>query len=422
VGVHYLGSLREKGVLSEILRGLDLLDRIKLIRNDPTDRIITPDKTIFIRKDQNKTINELISHFPKEKENIKRLFNLIINEDFLSLYSKLRNRTFQDLLDIFLTDHKLKAILSTMLGNLGLSSSQSSGFVGAIIYKEFVLDGGYYPKGGIQNLPDLLAEKFREYGGVLLLSNRVTRIMTKQKKVMGVKLQDKGCIVSKFVVSNVDAHLTFNTLLDCECNERKVVNKLKISNSAFVVYLGLKKQLNIKPKHFTTWFFSTYDIEKCYNFQSDKKKQLIPSFDYLLCSFPSLIDKSLVPSGKGIMRIFVGARYASVKMWENSKNELYNKIITRASRMLPDLAESIELKVIGTPRSFYNYTSNRNGALFGWQALPSQTSKSIFPYQTSIKNLYLSGHWVTNGMGQSGISVVALSGREAAKIIVSAKG
>lgn len=272
VGVHYLGSLREGGVLFNILKDLELLDRIKFITNDPTDRIITPDKTIFIRKDMLKTKEELISHFPKEKENINRFFDFITNKDFLYIYSKTKNLTFKQLLDNFFYDFKLKSILSILLGNLGLSPSQASALVSIVLYQEFILDGGYYPKGGIQVLPNLLVEYFKEIGGEILFSTKVKRIITINKKAIGIKIKDDKNIFSDFTVSNADATLTFKELLDCYCNENSTIDKLKVSSSAFILYLGLKKKIKVEPIHFTTWFFSDYDIDSCYSKNKIKDK------------------------------------------------------------------------------------------------------------------------------------------------------
>ena len=417
VGVHYLGSLREGGILSEILKDLKLLDKIKFITNDPTDRIIIPDMTVFIRKDRKKTKKELIAHFPKEKENIGNFFNFILNNNFLGIFSKTKKLTFKNLLDNFFSDNKLKAILSTLLGNLGLPPSQASALVSTVIYEEFILDGGYYPKGGIQVLPDLLSFGFKKYGGKLLLSTEVIKIMTKNKKIIGIKLQNNEFVSARVIISNADATLTFSNLLDCECEEMKKIEELEVSPSAFVIYLGLDKVLDIKPKHFTTWFFMTDNVEKCYNFNRNKKA-LIPNLDYMLCSFPSLIDPSLAPPGKSIMRIFIGARYADKKIWEQNKNDLYEIIVDNANKKFPNLKSSIQATEIGTPNSFYRYTRNKEGALFGWKAIPTQVDRNTFPCRTSIENLYLAGHWTTNGAGQSGVAVVAYSGKYTAKSVI----
>lgn len=416
-GVHYLGSLREDGILFKIIEDLNLLNRIKFLINDPTDRIITPDKIVYIRKDKFKTKEELISHFPQEKENINNFFNFILNKDFLFIVSKTKKINFKNFLDTFFIDYKLKAIFSILLGNLGLSSSQISALTAIVFYKEYIFDGGYYPQGGVQVLPDLLSQVFKEYGGELLLSTEATKIITKNKRAVGVKIKQNEIIYGKFIVSNVDATFTFKKLLDYSNNyENKMIKKLKVSPSAFVVYLGINKKLDIKEKHYATWHFSTYDIEKSYS--EHIRPSALPHFNYLLFDFPSLVDSTLAPKDKSTLRILVGAEYSRRNIWNKYKNIISNLIIEKANYFVTDIQKHIEIKEIATPHSFYKFTRNNRGALFGWASTPTQIERKLFPALTSLKNLYLTGHWVTSGMGQGGISTVALSGKATAKYII----
>jgi len=415
VGIHYLGSMREESILYRVLKELDILDRIPMLVNDPTDRIITPDKTLFIRKDKTGTKNELIEHFPREKENINAFFNNLIDMDFLNSISKMKNMTFKDLLDDFFNDYKLKAVLSIPLGNMGLSASRASALVSVILYREFIFDGGYYPKGGIQVLPNTLAERFNELGGTLLLSTKVQSIITKHEAAIGVRLETGEEIFARSVVSNADAHHTFEQLLDFKSTEYTKLGTMEASPSAFMVYAGLNKPLDHVPKHFTTWFFSTYDIEKCYNNDLD----LIGSqnIQYLVCTFASRVDPSLCPQGKSTVRIYLGARFSTKDIWDKNRQRITDAIIKKMELLVPEITDSIEVMADATPCTFLRYTNNYHGAIVGWSAIPTQITRNVFPPETSVKNLYLTGHWVTNGLGQSGIPVVALSGQNVAKII-----
>ena len=149
VGVHYLGSLRQNGILFTILRDLDLLGKIEFLRCDIIDKIVSPRKTLFIWRNNKKTIEELIMHFPKEKENIINFFEFVINEDFLQISAKTKRASFKELLDYIFIDYRLKSILSMMLlGCLGLPPSKTSALIAVILYREFIFDGGYYHRTG----------------------------------------------------------------------------------------------------------------------------------------------------------------------------------------------------------------------------------------------------------------------------------
>ncbi len=416
VGVHYIGSCREGGVLPKVFHELDILDKLSILTCDPTDKIIVPDKCIYIRKDSRKTKAELVAHFPREKNSIDRFYSFIRQANFLELVARLKTATFSDLLNDFFYDEKLKAVLSVPLGNLGISPRRASALVSAILYEEYIFDGGYYPRGGAQVIPNMLVDEFVRAGGELLLSTRATRILTKDGRVVGVEVGEKGRVSSGIVVSNADAALTFNELLDCRSQEGHRVNQMTPSPSAFVIYLGLKHRINNNPKHFTTWFFNTYDVNSCYENRLDllASKQI----DYVLCTFPAHIDESLCPLTRDIVRLFVGANFDRGIDSRANKQLLFNKVVEQASRIIPNLKEMIDVVVIGTPTTFKKFTSNQKGALFGWSILPDQIDRNIFPNHTSINNLYLVGHWVTSGIGQGSISLVALCGRNTAKLIL----
>ena len=419
VGPHYLRSLREGGILSQVLNELELLQRIKFLTSDPTDRFIMPDRTIFIRRDKNKTKEELISNFPKEKENISRFFDYVLsmNKNFLQVIAQTKKITFEEFLEGFFVNSKLKSILSIPLISIGLPPSRASAIVALVLYKEFIFDGGYYPEGGMQVLPDLLSARFKEYGGDIFLSKRVSKIISSCGKIKGIKIRDHEPIISaKVVVSNADATETFQALLDCESRESKIVSSMKPSISAFIIHLGLKSNLKITPRHFLTGFFSTYDINKCYR---DTNILRIRKFKYIFCMFPSLIDQSLVPANKSIIKIFIGADFINKDIWKNSRPNLYKKIIEEVGNVLPiEMEKNIEISEISAPPSFNRFTSNRNGAMFGWEATPLQIDKNLFPPETSIENLYLTGHWVTKGIGQSSVSLVAFCGKSTAKLVL----
>jgi prolycopene isomerase len=418
VGVHYLGSLRENGVLHRILDDLNVLGKIRMLENDPVDKIIMPGEVAYIRKNIPDTVKELSSVFPDEKDNIKAFVKFIMKTPITSLYLKTRDLSFAALLNDYFSDFRLKAMLSVFLGNIGVPPSRASAFVTSIIFKEYIFDGGYYPAGGMQVLPDSLADQFVTFGGELRLCTRVSDVITENKKVIGVVTDGGEHIAASNVVSNIDATITVTELLDTLSREKNKVLTLKESPSAFAVYLGLKKKLHLNPRHFVTWYFNSYDIEKCYNSPAFGETT---DLDYLICSFPSLIDTTICPTNKDSVKILVGAKYLDRESWCRAKEICYKTIMRKLDCVFPEISDAIEVAEIATPYTFYRYTSNKSGALFGWEASISQFEKRLFPSKTSIKNLYFVGHWTTNGVGQSGIPVVAFSGKSVAVDICNQK-
>ena len=415
-GVHSLGSLRKNGMLYTILSDLKLLGKIQFITTKMIDRIITPTTKFYISRNKNHTKKVLIKQFPGEKDGINKFFDFIDGGDLLYTISKTKKINFKDLLDRYLINEDLKTVLSIPLTNIGLPASKASALVAVFLYREFIFDGGYYPRGGIQQLPNLLCSSFIALGGNIKFSSKVVKIITRYNKVDGVKLVNNQIIKANFIVSNIDARLTFHKLLGGSTQESRQIRKLTESLSAFVVYIGLKRKINDIPRHFNTWYLARGNFEDCFKF--NKNLHGLSNFDYILCTFPSLVDASLAPNGKDSVRLFALAKYANKKTWDKYKHIFSDRLIKAASAVIPDLKELIEYVEIATPCTFEGYTSNRHGALFGWAAQKGQIDPNLLPQQTSITNLYLAGHWVMNGIGQSGIPVVALSGKNAARRII----
>ena len=90
-----------------------------------------------------------------------------------------------------------------------------------------------------------------------------------------------------------------------------------------------------------------------------------------------------------------------------------------ASEIMQLDVDSIVVKEIATPATFFKFTSNSNGALYGLASYVHQIKKNVMPFTVKkIAGLYLVGHWSTQGYAQGGIPVVALAGRNVAQYLL----
>lgn len=414
VGVHYLGSLGN-GTLRQILDELEI--DLPTARIDPTDKIIMPDFTIYLRARIEDTIAEFKRCFPKEARNIDKFLQLIFIKDFASVYKKLNKITFEKVLDEFFRDRRLKSVWSFLLNNIGLSAKTAAAIPAIILFREYILDSGHYPIGGIQAFPNKLVEKLNSLNGKVILSKKVVKIITtgQEKKVI---LNDGQEISAKVIVSNADATETFKELLDVRAKEAKIVDKMKTSPSLFLVYLGLKGNLeNTLKEKVNIWYSSSYDSDRIYSDMS--RKLVIKNLKSIVCTFPSTHDVSLSNKEKSTATLFIYAPFKTREFWEKNKFKTGEMMIDKAAEIMPGLKESIDIKIYGTPYDFYRYTFNKNGAFVGWLSDLKHTVELSLPQKTSVKNLYLAGHWCTMGhLGYGGIPKVAFSGKKAAMMVL----
>lgn len=397
---HCFGGYRKDGITRRVFDNLEIDKKIKIKQYNPSNIIITPDSKISIWSDLNETIESFQEIFPEESNNIKEFFNCLINADHI-FFSQLRSWTFENLLDNFFRNDKLKAILSApLLGFLGLPPSLMSAFIGARLFTEYILDGGYHPEVGMQALPEALTERFKEFGGELRLSCLVKKIKIKDNKIVGIFLDDSDFIPSKYVISNCDARQTFFKLIGKEWLKEEFYHKIKNmipSMSNFILYLGLDGYFESLPEHGTTLcFLKDYNLYKSY--QTIQKADFENFEGHMLRVFR---DTSTLLS-------IIPAPHNDKRFWDNNKHRITESLINKIEKYtIPNLSKHIVYKDAATPHTLYRYTLNYKGASYGWAGTPSQLAVQDLRKPSFIEGLYLTGHWTTLGVGISGVVYVA---------------
>jgi phytoene dehydrogenase-like protein len=404
---HSLGGFKY-GNLWTIFNDIGLFKKVTFKKCEPSNTIITPDHKISFWNNIEKTIEECQSVFPAESLNIKIFFHDMLDRNS-TLSASIKSLTFQELLNRYFKDQKLMSMLSyPLFGNSGLPPSLLSAFIGIKIFREFLLDGGYSVQNGIQNIPDALADIFREFGGELYLSSRVKTIETKDKSVIGINLEQGDFLPAKYVISNCDSRQTFISLLGTKVVDKyflKTVRHMMQTLSVFAVYMGFEEFYDILTGRGTNlWMLHRYDLENIYiSAQSGKINKID---NYLL---------HISPERKTMTALMI-TPFKTRNYWIKSKERIRETFIkTVESDFSPDLSKHIQYKDAATPYTLYRYTSNYRGAAFGWACTPSQIAMINFRKPAFLKGLYMTGHWTTNGLGIPGVVYI---GHDTARMIL----
>jgi phytoene dehydrogenase-like protein len=405
---HSFGAYRKGGIVRKVFNDLEIDKQVRITRYDPSDIVISPEYKISFWADFKKTINDLQKAFPEEIDNIKNFFLLLVNP-MPTFFARIRSWTFKKLLDTYFTDDKLKAIISLpVYGNSGASPTILSACMGAQIFTEFLLDGGYYPEGGMQTLPDALTDAFKKSGGEIWLSCPVKKIQVKENKVDGIITEIGDFIPSRYVISNCDARQTFFNFLGkkvISADFLKRISKMTPSLSAFILYLGVDKHFHDLPEPGTNlWILSQYNFDNAYS--AVKKGNFNSIGGYLTHVSPD--KKSLLS--------FINVPFINKKYWTDNKKILAESFLKRIEKdVIPGLSKHTIYKEAATPQTLFRYTLNHKGATFGWAVTPSQLAIPDFRKPSFIQGLYLTGHWTTRGLGISGVVHV---GYDTAKMIL----
>lgn len=392
--VHFLGSLRHDGIVRKIMQDLDILNDIKFLRSDPSDIIFSPDYKFSFWNNIEKTADELRCYFPSEKESIKKFFSYVLKiegYDFL----KLRNKTLQDILGHYFTNVHLKELLGfPILGNTGVPPSQVSAIKAMTLYKEFMFDGGYYIPNGVQTFPEVLVGRLKEYGSAVLFGSQVKKIIVQNNKVEGIIAQQGETFTARYIISNADAYNTFFDLIgpgNIPKSLHTTLSNLKPSLSMFALYLGLKDLLPHFPQHANIWYLSGYDLERYHKHVCDGD---IEDIKWFLGYYN--------PSEKTVL-CFFNVPYINREYWVNNKNRITDLLINKIDKIFPNTSNAICYKNAATPDTMFRWTSNFQGAAYGWAGTVDQFSIEGLSQVTPLKNLFLTGHWTTLVQGISGV-------------------
>lgn len=412
-GAHLLGSCNEDDSFGSLLKKLDI--QTDFIRLDPTDRYVfykdknCPD-VIEVSCDYSRFIAYLKNRFKAESKNIDRFFNEICktNKPFLipHIINKYRNTTYQEFLEIFFADKILMGILSAQCGFLGLPPNEVSAISAIFMLKMYTIDGAFYPRGGAQKLADSFAAKFKENGGTILFACEVIKIITQGNSVSGVLLKSKEVYEAGYVISNVDCRTTLSGLLNDYVLDKGIIDKLnsfEVGEPSFALYMGLNNKIDLQHKN--GWYYPDYNINECLR-------------ELLYLHIPTNYDMSLVEKkGYQIAILYTPFNFdvKKVEDWPRKKKEVADYYIRKLDNLIPGISKNVVFMEAASPKTFERYTANTNGTAYGWKQIPSQVYLNGFPQKTSLRKLYLAGHWVMPG---GGVVSVSFSGMNAARSII----
>lgn len=326
-------------------------------------------------------------------------------------------RTWGQIVDEYLKDPKLKAIISAQWGYYGLPPSKLASIYYAMPAIGFLENGGYYVRGKSQVMSNAFVKFIEDRGGKVILGTKVKEILIKDQAAYGVVTDDGTQHLGRAVISNANAYDTFHTLLhedDYLTDYLAKMNTFTVSLSSFQVFLGLKKDLvgESGVKDAEIFYETSYDPEESFNAavaaRMDNPGVGLTLYDNLYEGYS--------PAGKNTLNIITLQGYDHWKQYEANyfagnkkdyraeKERMADILIDQVeAKLLPGLREAIEVKEIATPLTNVRYTGNYRGGIYGWDQTLANSMPNRLPQTTPIKNLYLSGAWTQPGGGYGGV-------------------
>jgi phytoene dehydrogenase-like protein len=288
-----------------------------------------------------------------------------------------------------------------------------------------------YVQGGMGGLAAALEGACRDLHVEIRREAPVKRILVNNGKAVGVTLWDDTLLEADVVASSIDAHQTFERLLDpAELPKefREGVARIDYASASAKINLALSEPpqftclptSGIGPHHRGTIHIgSTLDtIERAF----DDAKYGRPSSEPLLeITLPTSVDHTIAPEGKHLMNIFV--QYAPYKLaegrsWDDIKEAFADRCIDLLARYAPNVPGAILHRQILSPLDLERLIGLTGGNIMQGSMLPQQLF-AMRPvagwadHRTPIRGLYLCG-----AASHPGGGVLGACGRNAAEEIL----
>lgn len=282
-----------------------------------------------------------------------------------------------------------------------------------------VAQGSYFSGGaafltnGSYAISATVAKFIKENGGTILYNTSVEKTLVTDNTFQGVICKDlKTKEEITYHAEDMVANLPFPVLVHSLPHEvqpqfNEKFKNFNRSNSLFSVYFGLKKPLKeLGSEAYTLLLlpkkFSHLKHMFTINETVDYGERIIDVTDYSLLEEYRVTDKP----------ICTAVVIDSMDNWKNLTTEEYTalkdkhteEIISRLEERFPGFRENIVYVEAATPKTFERYTSNPDGAIYGFSQDISQVGPLRPQCKTSIKGLYLASAWTAPGGGMAPVS------------------
>lgn len=439
--LHCVDGLSPGGEFRTLLEELGVDKRVEFIDLKNFSRIIYPEHDFIADFDCGNFKAYLKDKFPDQIKNIDGFFSAV--EGFyrqfdrfcrspLPLWSKLAitpliypavaavsNVSIGQMVDRYINDRRLKGIICDIWRFAGLPPSRLSAFYFLLIFRGYYCAPTVYIKGGFGALFKAIADMMKDKGAEIRFNTAVEKIITENKAVKAIVLDNREEIEVDTVISNANASDTLTEFPDDpQVREyyRRLFSSYENSISGFQVYLGLKTSArNLGMNEFMFSVNTDYSHEDNYNYCISEDYERCP----LAIVDHSQLDPELAPQGKGVLSIMTFDSYAnwsglSGEDYKEKKNAAADKLIFRAVKYLPLLAGNIEMIEAATPLTMARYGVSPQGAIYGFAQTVEQSGLRRLSQQTKIKGLFLAGAWTQPGGGAHGCVVSGMDAAEAA--------
>ncbi len=270
------------------------------------------------------------------------------------------------------------------------------------------IGGVWFTMGGMYSLVRAFEKLFLELGGTIETKAEVSEIFVKNGRARGVFAEEKY-YPADAVVSNADWAHTNRDLIGPEHREKwsnRRIEKMDYSMSAFLLYIGVRKQYPQLLHH-------TLILSKRYRelITDIFDRKILPEDFSMYLHAPARTDPSMAPPGCESLYVLIPVpNLAAGINWQVMAKPYADKILKflEDDFGLDGLRENIDVLEIFTPENFKKKQNAHLGS--AWGVEPKLTQTAYFrPHNRSedIERLYFVGAGTHPGAGLPGVMLSA---------------
>ena len=430
-GMHVFGGFGEEGQLRKLFSYLGIMDRLSLRAMDEEGydvvKVLQDGASYSLPKGKEHFINYLGEVFPAEKANIRayvdKLFALSEEEDLFYLreqkpqvfmsVSEDAILPYDELMDRYITDPKLKGVLSYLNPLMGGKPGTTPAFMSALL-GVLHIGGTYQFVGSSQQMAELLKEVIETAGGQVLANEEVVRIEVEGREVCRVITKQGNAYHADSYISDVHPDVLLRLVDDkaFPTSFRSRIQSIPETRSCFKVYVKFKEGAFPYVNH-TNYCLSDYDTK--YDISQSEWPNSVMYYTPAVEGQGSYAETMVIIGEmdyewvKPWEATQVGHRGASYEQW---KRQMTEQVLDFMEKIYPDIREKTEFVMASSPLTIRDYYGNKEGSNYGFLRDSHNIMLSQLSVFTKVKNLYLTGQNV-NIHGMCGVALTAIQTVEA---------
>jgi phytoene dehydrogenase-like protein len=351
-----------------------------------------------------------------------------LGKEGLLEFLRLALMTPRELVEENFESEKVRAWLAAWGFHPDYETETSFGGAFAFIAAAMMQDYGLWiPEGGGGMLTQSLADCIKGYGGEVRVNATVNKILLRNGKASGVKLEDGEEIeATKAVIASIEPHQLFLKMIGEENLPSGFVKKVKryrfgiaTLKMDFAINEPLKWKSGEEVDN-TVFLHLVPSVNAFSKACNEAIRGILPEEPYIMVSQPSVVDNKRAPEGKGVIWVVVRSVPYNIKgdsidkikgdKWEDVKEAYAERVINIIDSYAPNFKSSIIGSYIQSPVELEKNNLNLvKGCIVGgtqhlFQNIIFRPYPTLKPYRTPFEKLYMTGSPTWPGGGITGAS------------------